>query len=667
MSSRYPASPISPSFYQIISTRSRAPTPDTATFGFDSSTSGSLLSPSASSFPYIHENHSSSSLSSLNPQSNNSNSNINNNNNNSNNKNKNTSTHSVVYNNSTSASNNVSLCPPNELPRYSIYNKNNNLSIVVEKPSDYESNTSPKDKISFIKRLFRNTITGGRVVFPRSPSSPTESKKWNRVRAYVLFAITTFGLVLLLQNFTLSSSLGLSSMFDFSSSSIKNLRQPPLISTDPWSVTYSPINKKGDCKRLREIERDLQEIQLAGIKRVSLHSPDCDILTALNSAPKLEINMGLYPYEYEPEEPAKDHHDEHGKPKYSKTVSKTRMQKLISSLNLQVQELAQWNQWHRIPLVVVGSSGVFEESYSRKELVTMLRHVRRILKGREHHHFKSSTSIHRGLGLDHINITTSEPVQSYISQSRYNAENVAIYREKQNKQISKIHETVTSYTKEKKKNIIDYAQLFGVISKRSTTSEDDNLAEVNSTESTNKINTPSIGKKLDLFEDDTYLQAAANPHDDDDLCSHVDVIGLVVQPFFNGAVSFPTAGKLVERDTKFARYLCSDQFIGVGNSNRDSSKTPKNSGVVEIDDKKSPEVVILEAGWPTQGKPLADSSRPGKAEQKEAVISLMNAKDPFTLKKIPVALYSWNDEEWREPGEMGVETHFGIRSLFYKN
>lgn len=114
----------------------------------------------------------------------------------------------------------------------------------------------------------------------------------------------------------------------------------------PWSVSYSPMNANGDCKHQGEIVRDLKDIRRAGFPAVKLYSPDCGVLEALNRVPKLDVVMGLYPYEYEDET----------------AVTRTRMQRLLTSLNIQINELVQWNQWDRISTVVVGSSGVLKSS-----------------------------------------------------------------------------------------------------------------------------------------------------------------------------------------------------------------------------------------------------------------------------------------------------------------
>lgn len=426
----------------------------------------------------------------------------------------------------------------------------------------------------------------------------------------------------------------------------------------PWSVAYSPITPEGECKRPDTVVRDLREIYNAGFPAVKLHSSDCSILQALDRVPKLNVVMGLYPYEYQDEERPEN-------------TPKTRVQRLIASLNIQIQELVDWDQWSRIKVVVVGSGGVQQKDYSRNELITLLRHVRRVLKGSRNEPGKSersANSVHRGFGLNHISITTAEPVQSFISQSRYNALSIDEYRAHQLDSVVKFHQLAVKAAESiKKSNSISenlsYPQIFHLDKKKSDHHSQDAI-----------------------FKYDAYLQAAAEPQEDDDLCSHIDVIGLIVQPYYTNSTSPLSAGKLLERDTKFARYLCSDQFIGAAHSDRKQGNDHRkiNQNVVEINDEANPMVVVLEAGWPRNANnankveitkvsktEMKDSESeefsPETMQQREALSSIVHARDPYTNKRIPVALYSWDDEVWRHNDNSDKTKHlqFGVRDQFY--
>lgn len=180
----------------------------------------------------------------------------------------------------------------------------------------------------------------------------------------------------------------------------------------------------------------------------------------------------------------------------------------------------------------------------------------------------------------------------------------------------------------------------------------------------NKFNAASV---------ENYYQSrtAGSKHSnsmDDDLCAAVDVIGITVHPYFNSAVRASEAGKLVQRDIKFVDYLCSDNFIGAGRHGQFSTAN-------DVDGKRlssaSPSglkpntkrIMVLEAGWPNAG---ADNgvAQPGVAAQQMALDSILeHARLPDTGAPVDVTLYTFENEYWREPGELKVETNFGISHL----
>ncbi|KAF5098683.1 hypothetical protein D0Z00_001936 [Geotrichum galactomycetum] len=166
-----------------------------------------------------------------------------------------------------------------------------------------------------------------------------------------------------------------------------------------------------------------------------------------------------------------------------------------------------------------------------------------------------------------------------------------------------------------------------------------------------KYNAPSI-------EAYRHSIAAEDSHDfDDDLCAAVDVIGITVHPYFNSAVSAADAGKLVQRDIKFVDYLCSESFIGAG---RNGGKMPESNMALKPNTKR---ISVLEAGWPSAG---ADNgvAQPGAAEQLTALTSILDyARVPDTGAPVDVTLYTFENEQWREPGALKVETNFGVAHL----
>ncbi|KAF5103735.1 hypothetical protein D0Z03_000071 [Geotrichum reessii] len=178
----------------------------------------------------------------------------------------------------------------------------------------------------------------------------------------------------------------------------------------------------------------------------------------------------------------------------------------------------------------------------------------------------------------------------------------------------------------------------------------------------NKFNAASV-------ENYHQSRAAGSKHSvDDDLCAAVDVIGITVHPYFNSAVRAFEAGKLVQRDIKFVDYLCSDSFIGAGRNGQFSTanvvdgkrlSSASTSGLKP----NTKRIMVLEAGWPNAG---ADNgvAQPGVAAQQMALESILeHARLPDTGAPVDVAFYTFENEHWREPGELKVETNFGISHL----
>lgn len=365
----------------------------------------------------------------------------------------------------------------------------------------------------------------------------------------------------------------------------------------PWAITYSPLQGSGSCKTFQDIIMDIQKIKQMGVKAVRLYSTDCGVLEAIepttdtsrrtframkiDMTQKLDVVVGLFPYLEEEEE---QEENQEGDSEGSQPVQPQNVSKWFSSLEDQMADIVKWDRWDRVSLLSVGSGGVFDESYSRGELVAMIRHVKRMLK-----------SVY---GHPEVNITTAEPVQSYVS--------------------------------------------------------------------TIKFNSPSIETYHQYLETVAHGDVVSDANDYDDLCSVVDVIGLTVQPFFNSAIAPESAGSLVQRDLKFAQYLCSDKFIGsVRDSAEDESFAINNHArsTSAVASSSSQPIVILEAGWPSQGLENGEAA-PGIEEQQAAISSILTARNPRSGEHVDIALYTFEDELWREPGVLSVETHFGVSQLF---
>lgn len=332
----------------------------------------------------------------------------------------------------------------------------------------------------------------------------------------------------------------------------------------PWAVSYSPYTSVGLCKPLATIMGDLEAIEDAGIRAVRLYSLDCRVLQAVEST-DLDIVLGLQPRS-----------DSAG------VENSSHLNSLIKCLDSQLADISHWGHWERISMLAVGSQGVFEETYTRAELVKILRYVRLVV---------SQQPKFNGL------LTTAEPVESWISPTRYNAASLKEY---------KLYQQYESQLK---------------------------------------------------LEDYDYFSNI----EDNDLCEAVDVIGLVVEPFFNSAAEAEDAGNWLVRDVKYAHQLCSDAFIGSAHTSFDPSD--EQGANIPVDSTSKRPVIVLEAGWPNQGKDNGHALA-SENEQRIAIEEMITARLPFTGSRIPISLYSYDNELWREPGDFEVETAFGVRALY---
>jgi exo-beta-1,3-glucanase (GH17 family) len=329
----------------------------------------------------------------------------------------------------------------------------------------------------------------------------------------------------------------------------------------PWAVSYSPLTWSGVCKPVNNIKRDLQEIQRIGINTVRIFSDDCRILQCLEDT-DLHIILGIQPY--------------------------SRETNFRRSINSQLAEISKWGYWDRIDMLVVGSQGVSSDVYTRADLVKMIKYVR--------------MHVQHQPGFRAI-ITTAEPVESWVSATKFNAASRAEYKEFRLRQ--------------------------------------------------DQMHSPIEGVD-DLTEYDV---------EDNDLCAVVDAIGLVVEPYFNSAVDSTTVGALVSRDVRFAKYLCSDDFIGSAHAKKKQREHESSHSIGGSSKLKVPPVVVLEAGWPSSGQTNGHAYA-SVEHQTSAVEELINSKDIDTNERVPVVIYSYQDELWRDPGELSVERSFGISQLY---
>lgn len=332
----------------------------------------------------------------------------------------------------------------------------------------------------------------------------------------------------------------------------------------PWSVSYSPLQETGSCKSMETIKADFEEMIQIGFARVKLPSSDCGVLEALKANPQLKAILGIYV--------DGDSHLAHSSEVKYENDHKYKDSKVVGYLKaiyVQLRELidAGIDIDNQIDMLVVGcEAGLYNQVYTRFELVKMLKFVRLSLPN------------YQGF------ITTAEPVESYISATRFNAASAQDY--------------------------YDY-------------------------------------------------------EDNEDLCTAVDSIGLISQPYFNSAMEAANSAALVQRDVRFAKYICSDGFIG--SAHRDQEDGEEIHSSQERRKFSAPElpITVLEAGWPSSG--LANGNAvASQEEQLAAVEELIMARDLETNAFISVNIHSYHNEYWRDAGSLNVESSFGISHLYQR-
>lgn len=115
----------------------------------------------------------------------------------------------------------------------------------------------------------------------------------------------------------------------------------------------------------------------------------------------------------------------------------------------------------------------------------------------------------------------------------------------------------------------------------------------------------------------------------DQICPVVDVIAANMHPFFNPETTAETAGTFVASSLESLAACC--------NNEKDAYN--------------------LETGWPSQGE--ADGAAvPGIQNQKTAITNIINSAGS------KCALFSFENDYWKEPGPLDVEQYWGCADLF---
>lgn len=113
------------------------------------------------------------------------------------------------------------------------------------------------------------------------------------------------------------------------------------------------------------------------------------------------------------------------------------------------------------------------------------------------------------------------------------------------------------------------------------------------------------------------------------LCPHLDVLASSVQPFFDSTIRARDAGRYLAENLRYLGNVCGD----------------------------ARESFILETGWPRKGKSNGVAV-PGVREQRLALQEMLRAAGQR------IALATFEDELWREPGDFLAEQFWGCGHLF---
>ncbi|KAF2253248.1 glycoside hydrolase family 17 protein [Trematosphaeria pertusa] len=114
------------------------------------------------------------------------------------------------------------------------------------------------------------------------------------------------------------------------------------------------------------------------------------------------------------------------------------------------------------------------------------------------------------------------------------------------------------------------------------------------------------------------------------LCDVIDVFAAQVHPFFDGGITAGQAGDFALKQIEQAAKVC-----------------PEAAARGKY---------ISEIGWPKYGE-ANGAAVPGVSQQKEAIESIISAVGEFAC------IFSFQDDEWKEPGAFGVERSFGCADI----
>ncbi|KAI9835747.1 MAG: hypothetical protein M1819_001925 [Sarea resinae] len=116
------------------------------------------------------------------------------------------------------------------------------------------------------------------------------------------------------------------------------------------------------------------------------------------------------------------------------------------------------------------------------------------------------------------------------------------------------------------------------------------------------------------------------------LCGVIDVVASNLHPFFNSGIAADMAGAFVAAQLKLVEVACPGK-----------------------------DAYNLETGWPSSGSGSNGQAIPGTSEQSTAIQQITQAAGSKSV------MFSWENDEWKQPGEFGVERNWGCGNVFGGN
>ncbi|PNS20190.1 Cell surface mannoprotein MP65 [Sphaceloma murrayae] len=158
------------------------------------------------------------------------------------------------------------------------------------------------------------------------------------------------------------------------------------------------------------------------------------------------------------------------------------------------------------------------------------------------------------------------------------------------------------------------------------------------------------------------------------LCPAIDVVAANLLPFFHADVSPRLAGDFAAQQIDSLDGLCEDVVFASQSRSHPSSAPavplPTEETVQEerarlallkkrhlLTSKGNKPVLAMEVGWPRHGKANGDAVA-GVAEQRTAIAGMSESVGSRSV------FSSFADDEWRDPGDFGVERSWGCVQVF---